>query len=75
MSFNGVNVFKENQGGGVTLFQTELDVSDTALFEGNMAHNGGAIELIEQSFVSGFLHPNVYQDLSTFSLDCAKYRC
>ena len=43
--FNGVNIFKANRGGGVTLQQTNMDVSGTLHFEDNSAESGGAISL------------------------------
>lgn len=45
IKFTGVNIFKTNQGGGVTLLQTNMDVSGTLHFEDNSANSGGGISL------------------------------
>ena len=47
----GSNIFKENEGGAITLLQTQLDVSGSAWFEGNHAYDGGAITILDQSVV------------------------
>lgn len=43
--FTGMNIFKANRGGGMTLQQTNMDVSGTLHFEENSAKSGGAISL------------------------------
>ena len=51
----GVNIFKANQGGGVTLLQTNMDVSGTLHFEENAAISGGAISLEDLCVVCWWL--------------------
>ena len=41
----GMNTFKKNQGGGMTLLQTNMDVGGSLLFKENTAKTGGAISL------------------------------
>lgn len=52
--FTAVNTFKANQGGGVTLQQTNMDVSGTLHFEDNSAKTGGAISLEDLCVVSRY---------------------
>ena len=55
IKFTGVNIFKANQGGGVTLLQTNMEVSDILHFEENTAKNGGAISLEDLCVVCWWL--------------------
>lgn len=49
--FTGTNIFKANEGGGMTLQQSNMDVGGTLLFEENNATVGGAISLEDQCVV------------------------
>lgn len=48
----GDNIFKGNLGGAITLLQARLDIAGQILFEGNVASNGGGIEMLDYSTVS-----------------------
>ncbi len=52
VKFTGKTVFKFNNGGGVVILQTRMDVGGWVWFEGNRAEEGGALMLREQSVVS-----------------------
>lgn len=51
VTLQGTNLFQGNTGGAVTLLQTHLDVFGTVIFEDNVAVDGGAIKLLDQSMV------------------------
>lgn len=51
ISLSGINVFKRNEGGGVSLMQSRVDVSGTAYFIENSALSGGGLALEDQCLV------------------------
>ena len=44
-------MFKGNQGGGISLMQSRMDVDGTVLFVENSAMTGGGLVLEDQSLV------------------------
>ena len=51
ISLSGTNVFKSNEGGGISLMQSRVDVGGTVLFLENTAVAGGALALEDQCLV------------------------
>lgn len=51
MALQETNLFKENEGGAITLMQSELRIVGSAWFEGNSAYDGGALKMLDQSIV------------------------
>lgn len=51
VSLSGINVFKRNEGGGVSLMQSRVDVSGTVYFIKNSALSGGGLALEDQCLV------------------------
>lgn len=46
--------FSGNNGGGVVLFHTRMNINGNVVFEGNTAMMGGAVTLEDESFVCTF---------------------
>ena len=51
ISLNGTNIFERNEGGGISLMQSRVDVGGTVLFLENTAVTGGGMALEDQSLV------------------------
>ena len=51
ISLSGTNVFESNEGGGISLMQSRVDVGGTVLFLENTAVAGGALALEDQCLV------------------------
>ena len=51
ISLSGTNVFKRNEGGGISLMQSRVDVSGTVHFIENSAEFGGGMALENQCLV------------------------
>lgn len=55
VSLQGTNLFQGNEGGAITLLQTEMYVSGRVDFIENRAVDGGAINMLDYSAVSQVL--------------------
>lgn len=53
---NGTNEFRRNEGGGISLVQSRVDVGGTVLFIENSAVTGGGLALEDQCLVIITLH-------------------
>ena len=51
ISLSGTNIFGRNKGGAITLLQSRIDVSGSAVFRDNSARVGAALILEDQSLV------------------------
>lgn len=51
ISLSGTNIFRRNKGGAITLLQSRIDVSGSAVFRDNSARVGAALILEDQSLV------------------------
>ena len=51
ISLAGTNVFERNEGGGISLMQSRVDVGGTVHFIENSATNGGGLGLEDQCLV------------------------
>ena len=51
ISLSGTNVFESNEGGGISLMQSRVDVGGTVLFLNNTAVAGGGLVLEDDSLV------------------------
>ena len=56
ISLNGTNVFRSNEGGGISLMQSRVDVDGTVHFIENSAVVGGGMALEDQCLVMVFNH-------------------
>jgi hypothetical protein len=51
ISLSGINTFRGNKGGAITLLQSRVDISGSAMFKDNSARVGAALILEDQSLV------------------------
>ena len=51
ISLAGTNIFERNEGGGISLMQSRVDVGGTVRFIENSAMNGGGLALEDQCLV------------------------
>ena len=53
ITFKGSNSFVNNNGGGITLLGSRMDVNGSVVFDGNRAVFGGGVAMAGRSLVSG----------------------
>ena len=53
ITFKGFNSFVNNNGGGITLLGSRMDVNGSVVFDRNRAVFGGGVAMAGRSLVSG----------------------
>lgn len=67
ISFRGTNIIKNNTGSGIALLQSIMEAKGSIWFEGNIAVEGGAIALRDQSVVRNMILHWFYFDINSLN--------